>query len=259
MSRMAKKDIKNRNHIVYLRNNNKVSTTKCNYVSVAKHWSNYCIEYDESPDPDPKIGFDYELVMFWMSERALMLGGCASLCTWQSTLGWLCDIWKAPHSWKSVRDYQQFKKDLKLEYLEESDSRLPFELDHLIRYTIHLKCYGKYLDTISDDNLLRVLLAQLYSCIMARPSEGLPGKKSKVKFGLTWSDIKHIKHTNDPLNHYYKLTIYGFKNRKYKKSVKTVWLGNSKYGHTYMYNSNKLCPCKFINPYKLLRKYYIVN
>ncbi len=189
-SRMAKKDPKNAKHIVHVKLSAKEKQTKSNYVSVLRHWFKYCVEYDENP---LSLCFDPEVVMFWMSERTQMYGSCASLCSWQSALVWLCDLTGGSLDWKSDLTYSNFKKDLRREYEVEADSRLPFELDHIKKFTIHNKCYGKYLKSVHIDILLIVLMAQLFFCVMTRPSELVWQKKSQSKFGLKYKHFKLIK------------------------------------------------------------------
>ncbi len=74
---MAIKDPKNAKHILKISLATKQITTKSNYVSVLRHWVKYCIEHDELPEPP----FDIDVIMYWFSERALMLGNVSSICT----------------------------------------------------------------------------------------------------------------------------------------------------------------------------------
>lgn len=71
------------------------------------------------------------------------------------------------------------------------------------------------------------------------------------KTGLRYGDFEIYNSDSNVNNHYYKLYIRYFKNRKHKKSIKTCWLGNSNCFHKYIPNSNQICPCKLINPYLL--------
>ncbi len=251
-NRMAKKDFKNRNHINKLKTNYNIMTTKANYVSSLRNWAKYCIEYNEDPFQMP---IDPLVVIYWFSERALQAGSVASICTWQSSLSWLCKIKGFTPSFKENYDFSTFKKELKKEYAEESDTRLPFDLNHIFQYTKHYKCYGKHLKTIPLHDYLKVLLAQLYFCSMARPCELTKIIGNESKPGLKLGDIYHNTDASDPNEWYFALFILSFKNQKSKKYVKKIIIGNSKCGNRYIPGTFKICPCNLINPYQLLFTY----
>ncbi len=88
---------------------------------------------------------------------------------------------------------------------------------------------------------------------MTRPSEIAWQRKKDSNYGILFQDYDLIRTTTNKLSHYFKLSIYNFKNRKTKKSVKTAWLGNSSCGRFNIQNSSEICPCNFINPFKLLK------
>ncbi len=189
--------------------------------------------------------------MFWFSERTLALGSCASICTWQSALGWLCQLQGKEPTFTKKEPFKIFKHSLVKEYGEEADTRLPFELKHIIKYTIHNKCYGRHLMTIDLDILLNTLMIQLYTCLMTRSSELARQKSDIFKTGLRYKDFEIHNTDSNVNNHYFKLFIHYFKNRKTKNSIKSVWLGNANCPHKYIPNTIQICPCNYVNPYLL--------
>lgn len=226
--------------------------TKLHYVSSFRQWVTYCISINENP---LKMPIDSELAAYWIADRTNQMGNIKSFCTWQSMLCWLCEIKGYEPSFKSYPFYSNFIKSLKKEYFVPSDSRLPFEINHIINFTKYYNVVGKNATSVDFDILLKIILIQIYFFTMSRPSELLKSQRSKNKPGIKISDIIHKK-VNNPHHCYFKLLIKSYKNQKFKKQYKTIIIGDS-HCNQMILDKQTNCICKFLNLYQLLKLYLV--
>ena len=86
---------------------------------------------------------------------------------------------------------------------------------------------------------------------MSRPSELLRVISSDSKFGIIIKDIQFIKCPDD--SSYALLSIRSFKNQSSRKIYKRIIIGDSRCHHIYISGTSSVCPCNYINPFKLLK------
>ncbi len=248
-SKYYHKDPQNGKFIIKVVLNDKCHGTKTHYVSAFRQWAAYCLSMDEYPLDTP---INPELAAYWIADRTQQSGNIKSFCNWQSMLTWLHDLKRCDPIYKYDPFYKTFVKALKKQYHNPSDTRLPFELDDIIKYTIYLKVKKSNILTVDLNTLLTIIIIQLYFFTMSRPSELLKSQSSKNKLGLKFNDISHESSLNGK---FFKFIIKSYKNQQFRKQYKTVIIGDA-YCNNVLLNRHHKCFCKILNIYELLKVYF---
>ena len=191
--------------------------------------------------------FDTDTVQFWIASRAEKAGSISSIRTWISSLLWIGDTCKDPSKWRDTPIFRNFTESLQKQFEQPSDPRLPFKLKHIKTYTISLlETYPDY-ESIPLNILLKIAISQLYFFTASRPCELIYTPSNKTKQGLKIRHCK-FKQTDSINDNYYHLKIVSYKNQRYKRVHKNLYVGNSRCDKTY-------CDCTKLNPAQWLRLY----
>ena len=268
---MARIDPKNAREVAMLRA--KHAKSRKNYLPSMRDFHGYCDSIGESPCEFP---MDEEMIMFWIMDKTLRSGSAASICTWTASIAYLHEIADEVPLYKEIPKFKQFVSDVKARYGGEDDPRLPITLAMLMDYTHHLQAYGENVFNIPLDTLVKVVIMQLLWISMARPSEVLKSVGSKTKTGILYSQMQchalkihpksRIQISGDAHRHaipfqMWRCEVAAFKNQKYKKKPKYIYVGDTRCIHSLCAskrNSKSLhrCPCTFINPSRLIKVLY---
>ena len=219
--------------------------SKASYVSAFRHYFRFCLDFEIDP---LKMPLDPEVCIYWIQQRIEMKGSIASLSTWTAMLHWISELAMAPMIYKSHPLYTSYLAAIRKKYEKGVDHRLPFRLHHIHKYTLKTWKSDKGENTISFDNLLRILIANLYFFTMSRPCEILRASGSSLrKFGLLIGDIQKMV----DLEH--SATIYEFKvrtkNAASRKIFKKIYISSSRC------NKHHQCICAKMDPFMLLDYY----
>ncbi len=225
--------------------------TKIQYISSLRNWVFFCVTIKEDPFALPTKP---DLALFWLADRVHQSGNTNSIKQSQSMLLWLHEAAGIDPYFHTDNEYLKFKLSATKRFDKPSDSRLPLTIDHIIRYSLHYKCVIKYYNTIPLDDLLKVLIIQMYFCTMSRPSELLLSKYSLTKKGIKFKHLAFLKpDPSKPHRNFARIQIVSHKSMKSLKDSKLLYLGYSYCSD--VYKTNKSCPCKIINPLRLLNVY----
>ena len=220
--------------------------TKENYVSLFRHWFNWCLDFDINPLGMP---LDRNVVMFWMQERVNMSGSVASYSSWKSMLLWITTLTGSTREWADHPEFKSYVYALKKKYHLGVDHRLPFTVRHLELYTNKVWFADpNNTRTVPYDDVMKVLLANLYYLTMSRPSEMLKTTRKNVKRsgGLTFADI-HDRYDYEHGISITEIDISNYKNAASRKIIKKIYLAdnNCKQGDK--------CRTYLMNPFILLK------
>ncbi len=167
---------------------------------------------------------------------------------------WLHEVADIDPVFNTNGEYQRFKLAAIKRFDTPSDKRLPLQLHHLIRYTLSLDCVINRYNTVPLDSLLKVLIIQMYFFTMSRPCELLLSPHSETKRGIKFKHLTFFKpNPSNPSTHFVRIQVVSHKSMKSLNDSKLLYVGHSYCPQTLQ--TNKSCPCKLLNPLRLLNVY----
>lgn len=165
-------------------------------------------------------------------------------------LSWLCEIMGYLPFYKHAPIYKTYVEAIKKIYTEGDDHRLPFQKEHILKFTKSkwIRDTKEGGDSFKFNYLVDMAVIQLYWFTCSRPCEILPTKNNTAR-GLKF---KHVKFVVDKQNgvDILKLQIESYKNQTSHQISKVINISTTTCQQRFI----NQCSCRYLNPYGLIRK-----